>query len=266
MLARLSIATVCACSASTSPAPAFDADPPGVDSTAGDAPDSPGMFMLVDDLRGDTTGNPVGGSFGPDGWTVTAATDRIWYALPRLTAGALEVTVTNMSNANLVVNDNEILALYEAGYGIAEPVRYSPEFRNNHYKTMVRVYGSDEVGRAGQQKLMWGMCPSGAPGYDACGCGSFFEETFGGDGAWSGAPERLRIEWGGGTTRLLRNGDPVVTIDWSGSGLEFAPSELHFSIGTSRPSAVGTAAMPIGAVFSDLLITGTEGPVGACPP
>ena len=235
-----------------------DAPPPEID-----AP--PGVFLLEDSLRNGTMGNPVGGSFGPDGWTVTAPTDRIWYALPRLRSGSIQFTVTSMSNANLLVNDNEIFALYEGGYGIAEPINYNPEFRNNHYKAMLRVYGADEVGREGQQKLMWGMCPSGAPGYDGCGCAQFFEEPFGGDGTWTGAPEQLRLEWGDGITRLVRNGVEVVAIDWSASGLDFGPSELHFSLGTSRPAAVGTASMPIGAVFSDLVITGTEGDLATCP-
>jgi hypothetical protein len=263
MLARFWIVLLIgACGANT--AAGVDAtQPPPVDDSRPDTP--PGMFMLDDDLRGGTRGNPVGGVFGDNGWTVTAAADRIWYALPRLTAGYLEVTVTNMSNANLVANDNEVLAMYEAGYGMVEPIGYNPEFRNNHYKSMVRIYGNAEVGRVGQQKLMWGMCPSGAPGYDDCGCGSFFEETFAGDGTWTGAPERLRIEWGNGATRFLRNGNEVVAIEWGGSGLAFAPSELHFSIGTSRPTEVGSASMPIGAVFSDLVIAGTEGDVAACP-
>ena len=236
-----------------------DAAPPAVDALP------PGEHLLMDSLRdGTTLGNPVGGSFGPDGWTVTSRTDRIWFALPRLASGSVELTVTSMSNANLLVADNELLAMYEAGWS-TEPVPYSPDFRNNHYKTMLRIYGQDEVGRAGQQKLMWGLCPSGEPGYDACGCASFFEEPFGGDGTWTGAPEQLRIEWGDGVTRFLRNGAEVVAIDWSESGLAFGPNTLHFSIGTSRPDAVGSAAMPVGATFSDLIIRGTEGAVAACP-
>ena len=248
---------------SGSDAPPGTADaPPG---SADAAPDAAGPFRLEDPLRGSTIGNAIGGALGPDGWTVTGRTDRIWYALPRLVSGSIELTVTGMSNGNLIVNDNEVLALYEAGHGIAEPINYNPEFRNNHYKAMLRIYGANEVGREGLQKLMWGMCPSGAPGYDACGCASFFEEPFGGDGAWTGAAERLRIEWGGGTTRLLRNGNVVHAIDWSASGLQFGPAELHFSIGTSRPDAVDTAGMPIGAVFSDLVIEGTQGETATCP-
>jgi hypothetical protein len=221
-------------------------------------------FHMEDTLRGATTGNQVGGSLGPDGWTVTDRADRIWWALPRLESGSIELTVANVTLANLNANDHEIFAMYEAGYGIVEPIRYNPDFRNNHYKCLIRLYGTAEAGREGLQKLMWGMCPSGDPGYDACGCGDFFEEPFGGDGTWDGSPQRFRVEWGAGTTRLLRNGVEVVLVDWSGSGLVFGPSELHFSLGTPRPLEVGTASMPVGAVFSDVVVDGVEGPLASC--
>ena len=110
------------------------------------------------------------------------------------------------------------------------------------------------------------MCPGGSPGYGACGCGSsFFEEPFGGSGVWDGTPQRIRVEWGGGQTRLLRNGATAVTIDWSRSGLTFGPSSLHLSLGTSRPSGVDSAQLPIGAVFSNLVVDGTEGDLARCP-
>jgi MYXO-CTERM domain-containing protein len=221
-------------------------------------------YHMEDSLRGGTIGNPVGGSIGGSGWTVTDRTDRIWWEIPRLASGSIEFTIANVTLSNLVAADNELFAMYEAGYGISEPIRYSPEFRNNHYKAMIRVYGTDEPGRTGQQKLMWGMCPSGAPGYDACGCGSFFAEPFGGDPTWDGSPQRFRVEWGGGVTRLLRNGAEVVRIDWSASGLVFGPDTVHFSIGTARPSAVGGAAMPVGAVISDVVVDGVEGPRATC--
>jgi hypothetical protein len=225
-----------------------------------------GAFHLEDRLRGGTTGNAVGGSFADDGWHVTDRRDRVWYALPRLTSGSVEFTLSNVTMASLgSTADSEIFAMYEAGYGIAEPIRYAPEFRENHYKCLLRIYANGEASRPGQQKLMWGMCPSGAPGYGACGCGSFFEEPFGGDGTWDGSPQRLRVEWGGGRTRYLRNGAVVLTIDWSASGLGFGPSSLHLSLGTSRPSAVDYAQLPVGAVFSDLVVDGLEGEVARCP-
>lgn len=226
-----------------------------------------GAWRLEDTLRGSTRGNPVGGAVTAEGWRVTARTDRLWYAVPRLLSGSVEFTVTNLTMSSLGdTADNELFAMYEAGWGISEPIPYSA-FRENHYKCMLRVYANGEVGRAGQQKLMWGMCPDGAPGFGACACGrSFFEEPFGGDGRWDGTPQRLRIEWGGGVTRYLRNGVVAVSVDWSRSGLTFGPSNLHVSLGTARPSAVDTAQLPVGIVFSDLVIEGTEGPLASCGP
>jgi hypothetical protein len=224
-----------------------------------------GAWRLEDNLRGSTRGNLVGGAVTAQGWRVTARTDRLWYAVPRLVRASVEFTVTDLTMSRLGdVGDNELFAMYEAGYGISEPIAYSA-FRENHYKCMLRVYANGEAGRAGQQKLMWAMCPDGAPGFGACACGrSFFEEPFGGNGAWDGSAQRLRIEWGDGVTRYLRNGSTVVSIDWSRSGLTFGPSDLHVSLGTSRPSAVDTAQLPVGILFSDLVIDGVEGDVATC--
>jgi hypothetical protein len=227
---------------------------------------SVGAFHLEDGLRGGTRGNAVGGSFAADGWHVTDRADRVWYALPRLVSGSVEFTLTHVTMASLgTTTDNEIFAMYEGGYGIAEPIRYGSEFRENHYKCMLRIFPNNEPMRPGQQKLMWGMCPSGAPGFGACGCGSFFEEPFGGNGTWDGSPQRLRVEWGGGRTRYLRNGAEVLSIRWADSGLTFGPSDLHLSLGTARPSAVTEAQLPVGAVFSDLVVDGVEGALARCP-
>jgi hypothetical protein len=225
-----------------------------------------GAWHLEDSLRGSTLGNAIGGSFGPEGWTVTDRADRIWYALPRLEQGFVEFTLSNVTPANIGDVDNELFAMYEAGYGIAEPIPYSPEFRNNNYKCMLRVFGNLEAGRERTQKLMWGLCPDGAPGYNnGCLCPSaFFEEPFGGTGDWDGTPQRIRIEWGQGVTRYLRNGAEVLAIDWSQSGLSFGPAELHISLGTSRPTATD-AQMPVGAVLADLVVDGVEGELEICP-
>jgi hypothetical protein len=227
-------------------------------------------FQLVDPLTGATVGNLVGGSLGPEGWTVTDRTDRLWWALPRLVEGSVELTVTNLTLANLTVNDNEVLAIYDGGWGITEPIAYNPEYRNNHYKGMIRIYGTNEPERTGQQKTIWFMCPAGAPGYgdgEPCPCAqSYGEETYNGDPTWDGSPQVLRIAWGNGKTTLYRNGAEVHSLDWSGSGVAFGPSELHVSLGTSRSTAVDTAGMPIGAVFSNVIIEGITGEATpACP-
>lgn len=224
------------------------------------------QYHMEDSLRGGTTaGSALGGTFTDEGWRVDSRTDRIWFALPTLVEGSIEFTVTGITHDNLVVNDNEIFAMYEDGYGMGEPINYNPEYRNNHYKCMIRIYGQAEGDALGEQKLMWGICPSGAPGYDACGCEEFFEEPRGGDRAWGGGPERLRVEWGGGVARYLRNGTEVIAIDYSASGVEFGPVELHFTLGCPRAAAVDTSGMPVGALFSDLVVDGIEGPVALCP-
>ena len=252
--------------------PSSESSTSGVDPSSG-AMESTGVFgepfMLSDPLIDGTMGTAVGGTFGADGWTVTGNADRIYWELPRLAEGSVEFTVTNMTLANLPLNDHEIFGLYEGGYDIEHPIPYNPEYRNNHYKSMIRIYGAAETKRAGQQKIMWGMCPAGAPGYNEdtpCPCGTeFFEEPFGGDPNWSGGPERLRVEWGGGFTRYLRNGAVVLEIDWSASGLVFGPDSLYVSLGTPRPLDVAEASMPVGAVFSDVVIEGVTGPFATCP-
>ncbi len=220
------------------------------------------QFHLEDSLRGSTTGNATGGAFGAEGWTITGVSDRIWYALPTLTAGSVEFTVANLTTAALPLADHEIFAMYEDGYGIGEPIPYAPDFRLNHYKILMRIYGMPEPDRVGAMKLMWGICPSGAPGYDACGCDSFFEEPFGSRLEWTGAPVRMRIEWGDGRARLLRDGAEIVSVDYT--GFVFGPSDMHMMIGSPRNDG-GLSAMPIGATFSDLVVDGTMGSVASCP-
>lgn len=222
-------------------------------------------FQLNDSLKGSTQGNAVGGSIGPDGWTVTSNTDRLWYIVPVLASGSIEFKVSNITHNNLLLADVELFAMYDGGWGISEPVGYSPEFRDNFFKCMIRIYGQAEPSRLGQQKLMWGMCPGGSPGYGTCPCATkFFEEPFGGDPAWDGSPQTLRVEWGNGHARYLRNGSVVHDIDYSASGFSYTPGEQHFSLGTSRPSAVGSAGMPIGAIFSDVVVSGVEGQTWIC--
>lgn len=219
-------------------------------------------YHFEDTLRGATTGNRTGGTLGADGWTVTGVDDAIWYALPRLESGYVEFTIAHVTLANLPLGDQEIFAMYEDGWGLGEPIDYGGGFRSNFYKVLVRIYGTPEPSRAGFMKMMWGICPSGAPGQGTCGCGSFFEEPFADPGAWTGDPVRMRIEWGGGHSRLLRDGAEVVSVDWT--GFEFGPSELHMMLGSPRNDG-GLSSMPIGATFSDLVVDGVEGPLAVCP-
>lgn len=246
--------------------PATGTTVPTDDSTTGE-PEGGEPFMMSDPLVDGTMGTPVGGSFGPSGWTTTDRADRIYWALPRLREGSFEFTVTGLTVDLMPLNDHEIFAMYEGGHGIEHPIAYSPDFRTNNYKSMIRVYGQAEVGRTGQMKLMWGLCPAGAPGYNdgTCACGSsFFEEPFGGDPAWDGSPQRLRVEWDDTGSRLYRNDALVLEIDSSAAGTFFGPQALYASLGNPRPLEVDTAAMPIGVTFSDVVIEGITGPEATC--
>jgi hypothetical protein len=240
----------------------------GVDPTEAGTTGEPEYFMFADPLIGGTMGTQVGGEFSDAGWTVTANADRIFWHVPRLVEGSVEFTVANITIANIPLDDHEIFAMYEGGHGMGHPINYNPEYRVNNYKTMIRIYGQTDTDRVGQQKIMWGMCPDGAPGYHEdgpCACASqFFGEPYGGDPNGDGSPQRLRVEWADGFTRYLRNGVVVLEIDWSTTGLSFAPQELYVSIGTPRPEDVAGASMPIGAVFTDLVIEGWTGPEASC--
>ncbi len=223
-------------------------------------------FRFEDSLRDGTTGNATGGTFGPEGWTVTGVGDRIWWALPTLESGYVEFTVANITLDVLPLGDHELFAMYEAAYGIGEPINYNPEFRQNHYKVLMRIYGTAEPGRAGAIKLMWGMCPDGAPGWYTAGCicpEGTFDEPFADPGPWTGAAVRMRVEWADGRSRLFRDGALVLEVDWSGSGLVFGPEELHMMLGSPRNDG-GLSAMPLGARFSDLVVDGMMGPVETC--
>src|SRR5688572_33345779 len=101
-------------------------------------------YWMKDSLKSGTAGNLVGGQIVAEGWKVTAKADRLWYGLPRLVEGSIEFTVTGMSTSNLSAIDHEIFAMYEAGYGITEPVSYGGAYRENHYKAMIRIYGQQE--------------------------------------------------------------------------------------------------------------------------
>jgi hypothetical protein len=230
----------------------------GAGGTGGVAP----TFTLEDPLKGGTKGNAIGGALGPDGWTITSDTDRLWYELPRLTIGSFEFTVSNLTMDNMPEVDHELFAMYEAGFGMTEPINYDPEFRNNHFKVMLRVHGQGAPGMEGQQQLVWRMCPSGAPGHDECGCTEFFDEPEGGDTTWDGSPQRLRVDWTETGARYLRNGTVVHQIEWSTG--KYAPQSHHVSLGTSRPVVIQEAGMPVGAIFSDVVITGNEGEAAVC--
>src|SRR5438128_2216453 len=80
-----------------------------------------------------------GGTFGPTGWTTTAANDSVWWEInTALPSGSIEFSITGMElGTSLVAGDCDLLNIYQAPGGMAEPVAYNPYFRNNDMKVFV---------------------------------------------------------------------------------------------------------------------------------
>jgi hypothetical protein len=233
------------------------------------APSSAAAFELNDPLQGATLGQTKGGQLSEQGWTTTDTKDRLWYVVPRLTEGSVEFTVSGITLEKIPLVDHEIFSMYDGGYDLQEPVAYSPDFRNNAYKMLIRIYGQNEPSRTGQQKLLLSLCPVGAPGYHdgICPCSNYFnEEPFGGDPAFDGSPEVLRVEWSPTSMRYLRNGTQIHQTDWSSTGILWGPSKLHVLLGSPRNDLFPDVGMPVGITYSNLKIQGVEGPEGPlCP-
>ena len=221
-----------------------------------------------------------GGSFGADGWTISAEDDTIWYELPVATPEArIEFTVTGLSvgpGGTLSGADHDILTIYQAPSGMAEPVAYSPGFRNNDFKAFIRIFGNQETGRAGAMKLELAACPQGSPWYhDDCPAGCGFAGIAYANGnqnnpGWDPSVSyRIVLEWGNGAMRFWRDGALLGTVTFPGT---YAPEPLRIRFGSPRHQGVypGQAMMPLGIKFKDISITGTPGSptlvCGAMPP
>lgn len=243
-------------------------DPDAGDLDAGSRPDRPNVdepepFDLNDSLRGTTTGTMIGGQITSTGWRVMDRHDRIYWAIPPLREGAIEFTVTGMSNgsgSNMALGDMEIFTMYDGGHGMTEPVAYFYNFRNNYYKVVVRVAGTTRPD-SGEQELIWVNCAGGDPGYNSEGCpcsNGYGASPQGGLATWDGTGERFRVEWNDTGSRLFRNGTMVVEHGWDAERA-YAPYDLHFSFGTARAGDIPESGLPVGAVFSDLVVDGTTG-------
>lgn len=210
-----------------------------------------------------------GGSYGPDGWTITAEDDTIWYEIPAaLPSARIEFTVTGLSigpGGTLSGADHDILTIYQAPDGMAEPVAYSPGFRNNDFKGFIRIFGNQETSRPGAVKLELAACPRGAPWYHdtacpaGCGIDGIGYANGGQSPGWDPATSyRIALEWGNGVMSFSRNGAVLGTVPYPGT---YAPQPLRIRFGSPRHQGVypGAAMMPLGITFKDILITGTPG-------
>ena len=213
-----------------------------------------------------------GGSFGPDGWTVTGGEDTLWIEIAdAIPEGSVEVTVSNLSTStNLTGALHDVLVIY----GMTdepEPVRYAPFFRSNDYKVQVRIIGTGEPSRGpGASKLELRLCRAGDPGYhESCpaACPELVQSAY-----LNGAPlaplpwnasrsYRLRVSWQPGSITYDR-GDSPVRIDYPGT---FAPGGMRVRLGSPRHTEGTPDHLPIGMTFSDLRVVGSVGaPSASC--
>ena len=214
-----------------------------------------------------------GGAFGPDGWTTTGDEDAIWFLIPAtLPTARVEVSVKGISAANLDGEEHDLIVTY-GDTDREEPVAYAPAYRNNNFKTNLRIFGAGSAAAGGRplgaNKLELRLCPSGLPGHsEGCpaGCADVFEV-----GYLDGKPEaipwvatttyRMKIAWAPGTISYTRGVEPAVTIGYPGT---LAPKALRVRIGSPRHGAGSVNRMPKGLTFKDVMIAGaasTETPV-----
>jgi hypothetical protein len=207
-----------------------------------------------------------GGSFDANGWTTTSQTDAVWWEIPdALPSGAVEYTLTGISpSTTLNGADHDILAIYQAPSDAAEPIGYSPWFRNNDFKAFTRIFGTQEPGRAGAMKLELAVCPRGEPWYHdtACdpACGGNYLAYANGvttDVGWDPtASYRMRLAWGPGTFSFGRDGVELASLEFPGT---YAPKPLRVRLGSPRHGTSDVAYMPVGLTFKDMVVTGEPG-------
>ena len=213
-----------------------------------------------------------GGTFSANGWTTVDEPDAVWYEIPdALPTGKIQYTVTGISIAGALTGaDHDILTMYQAPTGQAEPIPYMPYFRNNDFKVFTRLFGQQEPGRAGALKLEVAFCPRGDPWYHdepctaACdGSGLAYANGTDNDIGWDATTAyTMTLEWGNGQFQFARNGAVLGTVTYPG---EYAPKPLRVRIGSPRHDGVypGVAMMPKGITFKDVIISGTPGSMTA---
>ena len=207
-----------------------------------------------------------GGTFAPNGWTTTSGTDAVWYEIPdALPSGHIELKVTGVSTESTLLGaDHDIFTMYQAPSGQAEPIAYSPYFRNNDFKAFTRIFGVQEPGRAGAMKMEFVLCPRGDPWYhdEPCpaDCGKndlAYANGMDKDIGWDpGAWYQIGITWGNGSMAFFRDGAQLAAIAYDGT---YAPAPMRVRLGSPRHGISDVAYMPVGLTFKDVLVTGDPG-------
>lgn len=214
----------------------------------------------------------MGGTFGPSGWTTVNEADSFWYEIAdAIPTGSIEYTVTGLSvGGSLNGVDHDILTFYQAPTGKAEPVPYSPYFRNNDFKAFTRIFGDKEPGRGGAMKLDLAFCPRGDPWYHDTACtpdcdksGIAYARGADKDVGWDATKAyRMVMAWEPGKIAFSRDGETLGTISFAGT---YAAKPLRVRFGSPRHDGVypGQAYMPKGLTFKDVKISGTAGAMTA---
>lgn len=210
----------------------------------------------------------MGGSFGASGWTTVNEPDAVWYEIAEaLPSGAIEYTVTGLSvGGSLNGVDHDILTFYQAPTGKAEPVPYSPYFRNNDFKAFTRIFGDKEPGRGGAMKLELAFCPRGEPWYHDTPCAPGCDKSGIGyargtdkDVGWDATKSyRMTMSWEPGKIGFARDGEALGSVAFAGT---YAAKPLRVRFGSPRHDGIypGQAYMPKGITFKDVKISGTPG-------
>jgi hypothetical protein len=209
-----------------------------------------------------------GGTFDAEGWTTAGGTDAIWYEIgPALPSGKIEFSVRGVSVTDAVTltgADHDLFAMYQAPAGQPEPIEYSPYFRNNDFKTFLRIFGVQEPDRAGAMKVEFIRCPRGEPWYHDTECaldcgGNQLAYANGNDKdiGWDPAAwYRIGFVWGDGVLSFSRDGAQLGSISYPGT---YAAGPLRVRLGSPRHGISDVAFMPSGLTFKDVLVSGTPG-------
>lgn len=172
-----------------------------------------------------------------------------------------------VSTSNLDGEEHDLIVTY-GDSDRSEPVEYSPAYRNNNFKTNLRIFGAASAAAGGRpqgaNKLELRLCPAGLPGYTdtSCPCSTdVFEVGYPGGPPnaipWDPATSyRFKISWTPGNIKYTRGVEPDVSIGYPGT---LAPKALRVRIGSPRHGVGSVNRMPKGITFANLLIAGTPG-------
>lgn len=208
-----------------------------------------------------------GGSFSPSGWTTTGPADTLWFTITApLESGSMSFDVTGIGICQSnCTGDVDLFTLYQQPDGMAQPIDYSPGYRNNDQRVFVRMFqngAGDSL--SGAMKMEIAGCPVGPPYYDnSCpsSCSPLDDIAYCGgrmsDCGWDAAHTyHFELDWGGGTMTYSRDGTALGSIGYPST---FAPQPLVVQLGSPRNGQVGGSGMTSGLTFANLVVSGAEG-------